>query len=314
MNAATCPLAPGAHRDIPIEPCTAGTEHADGGHQADRIGPADKRIIDAAARIAAWAERSLRLEIETWPKPGLVSHVDTGSHNDMTADTFMRSARALHPYFSALVQAGARREEMTALRKIGLRAEQAMLAATHGVNTHRGAIFGIGLLSAAAGWRLAHDAQPHASLGAIVARAWGHAIEAGPRAADSHGEVVAHRYGAGGARREAARGFPSVYEVGVPALRAAAAQAHGDREAMRVQACFALIAVVEDTNLLHRGGPDGLAYAQCEARTFLARGGITQPDWRARAAAIHRGFVVRNLSPGGSADLLAMSVFVDGLP
>jgi len=289
MNAATCPLA------------------------WDPNGKA-ARIDDACARIAAWAERSLHLEVQTWPKPGLVSHVDAGSHSDMNANTFIRSAQALSPYFELLAHAGTRRADMTALRKIGLRAEQAMLAATHGVNTHRGAIFGIGLLSAAAGLRNAHDAYAHASLGAVVMREWGHAIEAGPRAADSHGQVVAHRYGAGGARREAARGFPSVYEVGIPALRDAAAHVPGDPEAMRVHACFALIAVVEDTNLLHRGGPDGLAYAQREARAFLDRGGIVQPDWRAQATAIHHAFVSRNLSPGGSADLLAMSIFADGLP
>lgn len=307
MNAAPCLLARGPHQDVGTAACHAKAI-------GDAIEHPNARIVDASAQIAAWAEHSLRLEINTWPKPGLVSHVDAGSHNDMNADTFTRSAKTLHPYFAALAQAGARRDDMTALRKIGLRAEQAMLAATLGVNTHRGAIFGIGLLSAAAGVRLAHGTYPHASLGAIVTREWGHAIEAGPRAADSHGEVVAHRYGAGGARREAARGFPSVYEIGVPALRAAAMHAHGDREAMRVQACFALIAVVEDTNLLHRGGPEGLAYAQREAQAFLDCGGIAQADWRARAAAIHRAFVARNLSPGGSADLLAMSVFVDGLP
>ena len=307
MNAAPCLLARGPHQDVGTAACHAKAI-------GEAIEHPHARIVDASAQIAAWAEHSLRLEIDTWPKPGLVSHVDAGSHNDMNADTFKRSAKTLRPYFAALAQAGARRDDMTALRKIGLRAEQAMLAATLGVNTHRGAIFGIGLLSAAAGLRLAHGAYPHASLGAIVTRDWGHAIEAGPRAADSHGEVVAHRYGAGGARREAARGFPSLYEIGVPALRAAAMHAHGDREAMRVQACFALIAVVEDTNLLHRGGPEGLAYAQREAQAFLDYGGIAHADWRARAAAIHRAFVARNLSPGGSADLLAMSVFVDGLP
>src|SRR6185369_11760907 len=80
-------------------------------------------------RVAAWAERSLILEIETWPKPGLVSHVDTGSHVDMDADTFRRSASALRPYFAALTEAGMHNASMTTLRKIGLRAERAMLSA-----------------------------------------------------------------------------------------------------------------------------------------------------------------------------------------
>ncbi|WP_241015220.1 triphosphoribosyl-dephospho-CoA synthase, partial [Burkholderia sp. Ac-20379] len=106
---------------------------------------------EAAEAIAGFAERCLRLEVRTWPKPGLVSHVDQGSHDDMDAATFARSAAAIRPFLAELAQAGAARAEMAALRRIGLRAEHAMLAATGGVNTHRGAIFGLGLLCAAAG-------------------------------------------------------------------------------------------------------------------------------------------------------------------
>jgi triphosphoribosyl-dephospho-CoA synthase len=289
----------------------------------------------AAERIAALAERSLLLEIATWPKPGLVSHVDTGSHADMDASTFARSAAALRPYFEELADAGARDAEMATLRKIGMRAEHAMLAATGGVNTHRGAIFGIGLLCAAAGRRNAADvalpvsasgaptlgaslplaATPSVSptLGALVSRRWGAEILTGPRVSDSHGECARRRYGVGGARREAADGFPGVYRIGLPALRRAARDVPGDPEAARVEACFALIAVLDDTNLLHRGGRAGLDFARAAARAFIARGGVRAPDWRERAAAVHRAFVARRLSPGGAADLLAMSVLVDAL-
>jgi triphosphoribosyl-dephospho-CoA synthase len=86
-----------------------------------------------------------------------------------------------------------------------------------------------------------------------------------------------------------------------------------DRYAPLVQACFALIAAVCDTNLLHRGGPEGLRYAANAASSFLSQGGVGTPDWRARAAAVHAAFITRRLSPGGSADLLAMSVFIDAL-
>ncbi|AOK16257.1 triphosphoribosyl-dephospho-CoA synthase MdcB [Burkholderia cepacia] len=267
-----------------------------------------------AERIAALAERSLVLEIETYPKPGLVSHVDAGSHADMDASTFARSAAVLRPYFAELADAGARDADMAVLRKIGLRAEHAMLAATGGVNTHRGAIFGLGLLCAAAGRRGRRGAAPLGlTLGASVARRWGADILGGPRLPDSHGERASRRYGVGGARREAAGGFDSVYRVGLPALRRAQRDLPGDPEAARVDACFALIAALDDTNLLHRGGQDGLEFAQAAARAFVARGGVRARDWRLRAAAAHRAFVARRLSPGGAADLLAMSVFVDAL-
>ncbi|KML63723.1 triphosphoribosyl-dephospho-CoA synthase [Burkholderia cepacia] len=265
-----------------------------------------------AERIAGLAERSLVLEIETYPKPGLVSHVDTGSHSDMDAATFARSAAVLRPYFAELADAGAHDADMAVLRKIGLRAEHAMLAATGGINTHRGAIFGLGLLCAAAGRRAMFDATASGmTLGALVSRRWGTDILGGPRLPDSHGERATRRYGVGGARREAADGFTTVYAVGLPALRRARRDLPGDPEAARVDACFALIAALDDTNLLHRGGQGGLDFARATARAFVARGGVRARDWRLRAAAAHRAFVARRLSPGGAADLLAMSVFVD---
>jgi triphosphoribosyl-dephospho-CoA synthase len=261
-------------------------------------------------RVAASAERCLRLEIETWPKPGLVSHIDMGSHTDMDADMFRRSASVLRPYFAEIVDAGMRDASMSVLRKIGLHAEHAMLRATGGVNTHRGAIFGVGLLCAAAGLREGDHADSHTQLGVHVSRRWGREILAGPRLSDSHGEMAGSRYGAGGARQEAAQGFPCVYHIGLPALRDAAHLAPGNAEAARVQACFALIAALEDTNLLHRGGMDGLRFAQQAAQGFLDQGGVGHEEWLGRAEAIHHGFVERRLSPGGAADLLAMSFFV----
>jgi triphosphoribosyl-dephospho-CoA synthase len=126
----------------------------------------------------------------------------------------------------------------------------------------------------------------------------------------SHGAEAARRHGAGGARLEAAQGLPAVYGIGVPALRAGRAAAR-DEEAARVHACMALIAAVGDTNLLHRGGAAGLAFARREAQIFMDAGGVGQPDWRARATVVHEAFVARNLSPGGCADLLAMALFVD---
>jgi triphosphoribosyl-dephospho-CoA synthase len=86
-----------------------------------------------------------------------------------------------------------------------------------------------------------------------------------------------------------------------------------DPDAAPVQACFALIAAVCDTNLLHRGGADGMRYASEAASSFLSQGGVSGPDWRARAVEVHAAFVASHLSPGGCADLLAMTLFVDAL-
>ncbi|MEJ1969137.1 MAG: triphosphoribosyl-dephospho-CoA synthase MdcB [Rhizomicrobium sp.] len=260
--------------------------------------------------IAASAVRSLLLELETWPKPGLVSHVDSGSHADMDADAFRASAAAIAPHFRDLADAGARGCGMGRLRIIGLDAEAAMFEATSGINTHRGAIFGLGLLCAAAGARAGGRTDPASSLGDVVSRLWGEGILDGPVLLHSHGSGARRRFGAGGARLEAAHGFPSVYKVGLPALRRGARFAPEDAEAARVEACFALIAALEDTNLLHRGGPAGLRFARRAARIFLDTGGVGRPAWRERAEVVHKSFVAQRLSPGGAADLLAMTLFV----
>jgi len=261
--------------------------------------------------IGAIAADCLVEELETWPKPGLVSHVDNGSHDDMDAGTFRRSAAAIRPYLQCLADAGALGCGMGRLRIIGLEAERAMFAATSGVNTHRGAIFGLGLLCAAAGAKAGGLVEPHLPLGDVVARLWGDSILDGPMLLHSHGSAARRRFRAGGARIEAATGFPSIYGIGLPALRRAMSVAPENMEAARVEACFALIASVEDTNLLHRGGLDGLRFAHEEARRFIASGGVCASGWRARARSIHDSFVVRRLSPGGSADLLAMTLFVE---
>jgi triphosphoribosyl-dephospho-CoA synthase len=270
-----------------------------------------------AELIANHAVDALLAELATWPKPGLVSHVDNGSHADMNAKMLQVSAETLRPYFAELAKAGLDNADMGRLRSIGLRAESAMLAATGGVNTHRGAIFGLGLLCAAAGrvTEISAEGAPvaPARLGHIVTRRWAAGIERGPIPLFSHGAGALRRYGAGGARAEAAGGFRSVYEVGWPALREGRSLRPDDPDAARVQACFALIEAVQDTNLLHRGGEEGMRFACEAASAFLAQGGVGAPDWRARAAAVHAAFVARCLSPGGCADLLAMTLFVDAL-
>ena len=266
--------------------------------------------VDAAG-IASVARRCLLLELETWPKPGLVSHMDSGSHRDMDATTFRKSASAIEPFLEALVTAGAKGLHMMHLRSIGIEAEKAMLEATAGINTHRGAIFGMGLLCAAEGARASGTVDPRMPLGAVVRKLWGESILAGPIINNSHGSQAHLRYGVGGARAEAASGFPSVFEVGLPALRAARLKSANDPEGQRVETCFALIAAVNDTNLLHRGGDEGLRYAQQTSRDFLEKGGVAAACWQLHAHSIHEEFIARSLSPGGAADLLAMTLFVD---
>lgn len=269
---------------------------------APRLNPA------RAATVALYDELAL------YPKPGLVSLLDNGSHTDMDAGTFLRSLFALRHYFVRITEAGARHAPFVALERLGLDAETRMLHATGGVNTHRGAVFSLGLLCAAAGRLRAEGAAPTpAHLRAALLDGWGTALRqrARPAGSDrlSNGQRAARALGLRGAGEEAACGMPVLFEVAVPALQQARAAGWSLREA-RLQTFFHTMAVLDDTNLAHRGGLTGLRDAQRLARDYLADGGARQPDAIERAEAIHRHFVARQLSPGGSADVLAAAGWV----
>ncbi len=260
--------------------------------------------MTSAEQIALFAARALREELETYPKPGLVSLVDQGSHPDMDAQCFLASIESITPGFAemAACSGGSLRD----LQRIGVNMEQAMREATHGRNAHRGAIFCLGLLCAAAGARAVDSSE---SLGEIVARRWGGEIPQAESVSDfSDGVAMCRRYQLGGVRREAALGFPSVYQLGLPAYREALS--HG-RPAARVQAFFAILEHCEDTTLLKRGGLEGRDFARQCARRFLNTGGVAHPDWWQLAREMHHEFVRRNLTAGGVADLLAATLFVE---
>lgn len=271
--------------------------------------------LPADARTGRLAIRSLYREVALAPKPGLVTPVGTGSHSDMDFATFLRSLAALRNYFPAIAACGRQYPGFSALQQLGIAAEASMLAATGGINTHRGAIFNLGLLCAGLGSLLAEGREVTAEAACNAVEAlWGADIRASSATLPaelppSHGLVVARRYGTGGARAEAAAGFPAAREVGLPAYRAVLA-ATGDEKRAEVQALFALMSELDDTNLLWRGGPAGLAHGRRAAAEFLAAGGVFAHDWLAHAEAIDRDFIARRLSPGGSADLLGVTLFL----
>ena len=254
--------------------------------------------------------RSLHAELVLAPKPGLVCPNDNGSHRDMTASTLYASLFSLRHYFQQIADEGRNRGSFAAMQALGIGAEARMMQATRGVNVHRGAIYALGLLVASAA-RVARRHE-HIAPGAIsetLRALWGNEIEASRRGTTSHGDVVAARYGSGGAREQAACGYPAVFQLALPALRSALEQGFGRRRAL-LQTLFVLIAELDDTNLLYRGGMAGLAFAQRTAARFLAAGGTSASGWEAEANAIRDAFVARNLSPGGAADLLAATWFV----
>ena len=271
-----------------------------------------------AQRMARCAVRALYAEVALEPKPGLVSFRDNGSHTDMTAATFVKSLFALRHYFGHMARAGALAHPFEFLQALGMGAEERMLGATGGVNTHRGAVFALGLLCAAAG-RLSAQGEvlTAQSLRDALLTHWGQALRwraasAAQTAPLSNGQRAARRFGLRSAGDEAALGFPTLFEVTLPALLAALQAGHALRAA-RVQAFFATMAVLDDTNTAHRGGWEGVQFVKTSAQGFLDAGGVAQTDWVLQARAIHADLVARRLSPGGSADVLAAACWLHAM-
>ena len=248
-------------------------------------------------RLADLAVGALLDEVELYPKPGLVSPVDTGSHDDMDCVLMRTSAESLREPFSRIAEAAAAGAAFeSGLVPLGVEAERRMLDATGGVNTHRGAIFAMGLLVAASA-RSGLAAGPD-SVRAELLETWGPALL---RHARSDARV--------GARWEAAAGYPSLFERALPHYCHRLHEGFA-ADVAAIETLFLLIASVSDTNLIHRGGSTGAAFARGRARDFLGSGGIARKDWKPRAIGIHAEFVERNLSPGGAADLLAGTLFI----
>ncbi|MGW4638599.1 triphosphoribosyl-dephospho-CoA synthase [Sphaerisporangium sp. NPDC004334] len=311
--------------------------------------------------LADLAVRALCEEARLSPKPGLVDGRGAGAHGDMDLALLLASAEALRPAFRSLADAARRtaagagprgelglREEfrprrglgprdeydprrLLALReklgRIGRDGEAAMSRVTGGVNTHRGALWTLGLLVTAAAGGAATDRQA-ARVAARLADLPDRNVQAG---AISHGERARRRYGVSGARGQAVAAFPHVIDVALPRLRlAGAAGLHqdaalaveaGHREprfdghvAARLDALLAVMSLLEDTCVLHRGGLDGLRVVRSGAERVLAEGGAGTRRGRAALLELDERLTARRLSPGGSADLLAAALFLHSVP
>lgn len=240
----------------------------------------------AAGHLAQLARQALEDEVCLTPKPGLVDRRNTGAHDDMDLPLFRRSAGALAPYFrqfAALGMAGASPRE---LQSLGRQAEEAMLATTGGVNTHKGALYSFALLLSALGRCLAEGGDPFDTAAAIAA--------ALPPAENTHGSAV--RSQCGGVRQEALSGFPTARHM------------RGILEsAGPLSALVWAMSRLDDSTLVYRGGPQGLAYVRRRAAELLA---LPENALAPALEALDDDLIARHLSPGGSADLLALALFL----
>ena len=263
-------------------------------HGLPAIQAATNRILGdfAAERLAQLGVQALISEVELTPKPGLVDRRNSGAHKDMDIDMFCRSAECLRGYFEQSVRLGMERDDcMKSLQQAGLDAEESMFAVTGGINTHKGAIYAFGLVLAALGGVLCRG-------GDVFERA-AELAKQGVPPQNTHGTQVKEKYTAGGARAEAFEGFPHARKA-----QNLIREHNGDA----IPAFLHLLATVEDTNLLYRGGREGLEYVRSQAAEIL---GKSPDEYAERLTVLDRECIKKNLSPGGSADIIALAILLD---
>ncbi len=264
-----------------------------------------------ACWLADRAVQALRDEALLSPKPALVDARGSGAHADLDLPRMLRSAGSLRRPFVDMALAGLGASPDGALRTrlaaIGRVAEQRMLLATQGSNAHRGAIWALGLLLGARASRGAEaDAQEVCETAARIAA---HDDAAQAPSPSSHGARAMRRFGVGGARGQACAGFPQVLGAGLPTLRRRLA-AGARVEHARLDALLAIMAELDDTCLLHRGGEAALLAARRGAARVLALGGAGSAAGHAELLMLDAELLARKASPGGSADLLAACLFL----
>ena len=274
-------------------------------------------FADRSRFVGEMAAKALLYEVGTTPKPGLVDRENSGSHRDMDIFTFMASTAALQPYFTSCALAGMETARLSPevtfekLRFLGRDAEQTMVRATHGVNTHKGAIFTMGVLCGAVGRLWAEESPTPAQLldaaaslcKGLTARDFAGITEENAKTA---GQKLYARHGITGIRGQAEQGFPAVRYTGLPVLR----EGLGRGLSLERAGCAALLAMLtaaNDTNLIARSDRETARGICREVALLLSKN--RYPDGETLRA-LDDLFTGQNLSPGGTADLLAATYFL----
>lgn len=305
---------------------------------------ADQMPEQLADMLARFAVCALVKEVELTPKPGLVDRISNGAHTDMDLVLFLTSSAALFPSFRACAMAGLTMFDsppqtpldesalirlVSALRSIGKQGEDAMFCATRGVNTHKGANYSFSLLLAATGMELARGTQLPFDATAIAhmlaqTQVLGNAIfshdltKLDQRIHDtqtdvgssyyaelSHGEQLYVKRGITGVRGQSAAGYPALAQTVLPDLRSMCD--HDATDAL-LRVMVHLMATLEDTNVLHRGGADSLIWLQRRAAE-IHKAHLSHRDLVEALKDFDEECIQRMLSPGGTADMVSLGIY-----
>lgn len=274
--------------------------------------------------IASLGQRAILYEVSTTPKPGLVDRENSGSHKDMDFFTFMASSSALYKGIYECTLEGMNFQEvdktklLDRIRRPGIECEEAMFKATNGVNTHKGIIFSIGILSAVAGYLYMKSNKIKFNIDEVCDEvkevckdlSYKDFQHIPKKEKLTHGEWLFKEYGYKGIRGEVESGFNTVRNVAIPILTKWSNNKDLSMNDLFLQMLMSIITRSEDTNVVMRGGVDSLQYVKEVSMEFLNQGGMYNKGAKEKLEQINKVFIERNISPGGAADLLAVGIFL----
>lgn len=261
---------------------------------------------DIIARISTYA---LFYEVSLSPKPGLVTLIDKGAHVDMDYIDFFKSALVLHDYFKIAYELGEKSEgeDYKELRKFGVIYEKKMRKATHGANTHKGIIFSLGLIVYATAIEIK---KKDFSFEKIISRVAylnrGITSELNKKIATSHGEENFKKYGLKGIREEAEEGFKKAL-LGLDFLKKIEKNINFDYALTGT--LYYYMSFIEDSNIIKRGGLEGLEFSKNKAKYVLNNKLYETSEGMMEIKKINDEFKRKNLSPGGCADFLILTLY-----
>lgn len=282
-------------------------------------------VFRLSNHIGLLMQKALFYEVNTSLKPGLVDRLHNGSHKDMRLSTFINSAYSLTDYFCQCVKEGlscdCSKKELPLLfqklRGIGKQAEKNMLFATQGINTHKGIVFSGGILCAAIGYYISTNSKDISSENFLLSlpeicrcmlpELLSDYLTLTPDTAKTNGEKLYLKYKITGIRGEAKEGFPLLFNVGFPLFQAVLKKGFSLWQAGLITLLH-YIACTEDTNLIIRSDYQLACKIQKDLQQFLAH--ATYEEQLSILPKLDAFFVSRNISPGGSADMLALTYFL----
>lgn len=271
----------------------------------------DKYILDERSfALAAMANRAILYEVACFPSPGLVSPICNGAHEDMDFFTFMDSTSVIYKYIVLFAQSGfsskSPKEIFAQIRAVGIQCEEDMLKTTKGVNTHKGTIFLMGICIAAAA-KAINENKRFEDIRSILMEMTTGIVEAElkqKKCDNTHGEKLYNKYGIKGIRGEVEKGIPIVFNFSLDFYKSNRVLGHNDGA---VKTLLGIMQYCEDSNIIYRHSLEVLEEVKFKVRKVLELDSIR---YKEALQELNEEFVIRNISPGGSADLLSVTIFL----